>query len=123
MSDDADLKFRLLAELTRHVGRARAIGMGELHEKVFGRAPGTRINGTRKLRKLITALREDGAAICSTVETDGGGYYVAAPGSSEFASYCANLRAIGLRKLALEAKMRRQTLPALLNEIQLTLRA
>ncbi|NDY55810.1 hypothetical protein G3N56_03515 [Desulfovibrio sulfodismutans] len=116
------VKARLLAELTRHIGRPRAIGMAELYEKAVGRPCGNRINGTRRLRKLITELREEGVAICSTAETDGGGYYLASPGGSEFERYCAGLRAAGLRKLALEAKIRRRTLPGILSEIQLELR-
>lgn len=123
MSDSNEtVKARLLAELTRHIGRPRAIGMGELHEKVLGRPAGHKINGTRRLRKLITELREDGVAICSTAETDGGGYYLASPGGSEFERYCAGLRAAGLRKLALEARIRKRTLPGILSEIQLELR-
>lgn len=125
-SSDSDaqreaLKGRLLAVLTRHPGRARAIGMGALHEAVFKEGyRGGKINGTRMLRKLITELREDGVPICSAATPDGGGYYLATAGS-DLDDYCRNLRCQALKKLKLESTLRRRTLPQLVSEIQLNL--
>lgn len=119
-SEKAEIKARLLSVLTRHPGRGRAIGMGELYEAVYGRPYSNRINGTRALRTLVTELRRDGVPICSTADQAGGGYYLASAGS-DLDDYCRRLRSQGLRKLVLEAKLRRLTLPCLLNEIQLRL--
>lgn len=111
----------LLKELTLHVGRSRAIGMGELFERVYGRPYKHKINNTRPLRKLITDLREEGTPICSIADVEGGGYYLASAGS-ELNDYCKTVRARALKMLALESKLRKSTLPRILDEVQLNLR-
>ena len=111
----------LLKEMTMHVGRSRAIGMGDLYERVFGRPYRSKINGTRALRKLVTDLREEGVAICSIADADGGGYYLASAGS-ELNDYCKTVRSRALKMLALESKLRKSTLPRILDEVQLNLR-
>ena len=111
------LKAKLLQVLTRHPSPARAIGMGELYAAVFGEShKGTRINGTRALRRIITELREDGTAIASHND----GYYLATT-RSDVAEYCKRVRAQALRKLVQEARIRNVALPALLSEMQLNL--
>lgn len=119
--DKKELREILLKEMTLHVGRARAIGMGELYERVFGRPYRSKINGTRGLRKLITDLREEGIPILSVPDSDEGGYFLASAGS-ELNDYCNALRSQGLRRLSLEAKLRKTTLPKLLDQVQLNLR-
>lgn len=118
MSNERDaLRARLLQVLTKHPSAARAIGMGELYVEVFGENyRGTRINGTRALRKLIEDLRREGTAIGSS----GDGYYLATT-SSDVAEYCKRLRGQALRKLVQESKIRNVSLPALLNEVQINL--
>lgn len=115
-----ELKNRLLAVLTRHIGKSRAIGMARLYEEVFGEAWSDKINDTRKLRSLITELRKEGVPICSTTLQTGGGYYLASAGS-ELEAYCSKLRTSALKKLALEAKLRNMTLPELLGQLTLSL--
>ena len=115
-----ELKNRLLATLSRHIGRSKAIGMAALYEEVFQKEWQDKINDTRKLRDLITELRREGVPICSVTTTAGGGYYLASAGS-ELEAYCAKLRTQALRKLALEAKLRRMTLPELLGQLTLNL--
>lgn len=115
-----ELKNRLLAVLTRHIGKNRAIGMARLYEEVFGEAWSDKINDTRKLRSLITELRKEGVPICSTPSQTGGGYYLASAGS-ELEAYCSKLRTSALKKLALEAKLRNMTLPELLGQLTLSL--
>jgi hypothetical protein len=112
---------RLLSELTHHVGRHNAIGMGELYELVFQDPWANRINDTRKLRTVITELRKQGVAICSYCSSSSGGYYLASSGSSEMRDYLKRLRLRALKALVLEAKMRRIALPELLGQMQLEL--
>lgn len=116
------LEAAVLKVLTRHPSSARAVGMGELYEAVFKRTWTNRINGTRALRKLITDLRQQGVPIGSTASQTGGGYYLATT-QKELADFCGRLRSQGLSKLKLEADIRKTTLPHLLNEVQLNLRA
>lgn len=111
---------RVLTVLSRHVGRHKAIGMGELYEEVFRKPWANRINDTRDLRTLITELRTNGAAICSTASKDGPGYYQPSAGS-EMEDYLSRLRSRALRALALEAKLRRLTIEDLLGQLELNL--
>ncbi|MCX5888093.1 MAG: hypothetical protein NTY36_01410 [Deltaproteobacteria bacterium] len=51
-------KSRLLLAMTRHIGKARAIGAGELFEQVFLRPyEGNKMTGCRELRKLIEEVK------------------------------------------------------------------
>ena len=112
-----ELEARVLKALARHPSRARAIGMGELFEAVYGEGWRNRINDTRALRKLITDLREEGTPIGST----GDGYYMLTS-ESELRDYCTRLRGQALRKLVQESRIRKTSLPTLLGEIQLNLK-
>lgn len=112
---------RLLGELTNHVGRDNAIGMGELYEIVFDEPWANRINDTRRLRQIITELRRQGRPICSYCSSSGGGYYLARMRSSEMREYLERLRQRALKALVLEAKMRKMSLPELLGQLQLEL--
>ena len=111
---------RLLKVMARHVGRGRAVGMGELYEQVYEKVYDQRINDTRDLRKLITRLRGEGTPICSLSSTGGGGYYLASAGS-ELDDYCKRLRKKALKGLTQEAILRRLTLPELVGQIALNL--
>lgn len=71
----------IMGILSHHVGRCRAIGMGELYTKVFKREWRNRINDTRDLRHEIEALQKDGRRICSVTDAVGGGYYLPATDS------------------------------------------
>lgn len=113
-------KYKLLAVLSKHPGRSRAIGMADLYREVYGEYPKSKITGTRKLRNLLTQLRQEGVPVCSTASQQGGGYYLAGAGS-DLQDYCRRLRNQGLKKLGMEAKLRRKTLPQLLGEIQLNM--
>ena len=113
-------KYRLLQELSGAVGRNRAVGMERLHHAVFGDEAKDKINGTRKLRTLITELRRDGIPICSASNTDGGGYYLASAGS-ELEDYCRRIRSRALKLLKMESNLRNMALPSLLHQIQLNL--
>ncbi len=112
---------RLMIELSKHVGEEHAIGAAELYEAVFGEPVTHKINQTKALRKLITALRRKGSAIGSTSAQTGGGYYICRSGS-ELDEYCRRLRRRGIHSLALEAAARRIALPELLGQMSLNLK-
>ncbi len=113
-------RSRLLMLMPRHIGRSKSIGMGELYERVFGESYDHRINDTKRLRKIVTELRNEGVPICSTSDRFGGGYYLASAGS-ELADFCEKLREQALRKLAMEAKIRKISLPELIGQLRLDL--
>jgi hypothetical protein len=113
----ARIKSAVAVELTRHIGPAHGIGMGELSFAATGKPWRNRINDTRVLRKIVTELRKEGAAICSDVAN---GYYLAQT-AEDLAAHCARLRKSALKKLALEARFRRIALPDLVGQIALDL--
>lgn len=116
-----DKAGRLLGILTRHVGREKAIGMGELYERVYGEPWENRINDTRELRRLITELRYDGALIGESRGRTGGGYYLARS-TSELSDFLDRRKREALKKLKMIAAMRGQGLDELLGQMQLALR-
>ena len=114
-------KSKVLSVLARHVGRHRAIGMDRLFEAVYGEDAGHKINGTRKLRRLVTALRREGVPIASISDSDGGGYYLTGAGS-ELTEYLGRLHRRGIKALDQEAKIRGISLGELLGQVQINLR-
>lgn len=113
-------KGRIVTILSRHVGITRAIGMGELYSRVYGKPWKNRINDTRGMRYLITDLRNEGVPICSLTSHSGGGYYLAST-NGELDSWLGRDHRKALRILAREAKIRRTTLPELLGQMRLNL--
>lgn len=109
-------KSRLLQIMMGHVGKSRNISMARLYERVFSRAWDDKINDTRQLRRLITALRSDGVPICSSASHTGGGYFVASAGS-ELSDYCGQMRSRALGILKRESRLRKMTLPELLGQL------
>ena len=111
---------RVLQVLALHMGRENAIDMGELYTRVFGKACDHKINHSREIRKLITALRRKGVPIGSSSSKNGGGYYLVRAGS-ELDEYCSKLHQAALRKLVMEARLRKMALPELLGQMQMNL--
>jgi hypothetical protein len=72
-------KGRLLYEMTKHIGKARAIGAGELFEIVLQRPhEGNKMTGCRELRKLIEEVKYGPEAVfiahsCCSIKP---GYYL-----------------------------------------------
>lgn len=114
-------KLTVLGILSRHVGREKAIGMGELYEETFGEPWHHRINDTRELRRIITELRDDGTPICSVSSPSSPGYYLAAAGSEE-RNYIDRLKGQAIRKLTRAAKIEKISLPELLGQMSLNLK-
>jgi hypothetical protein len=113
-------KNNLLMILINHAGKTRLIGMGELYERVFGETWKHRINDTRRLRTLITELRNNGIAICSVTDHSGGGYYVASAGS-ELNAYCKKEQQRALKILARVSRMKKIGLDELLGQMRVDL--
>jgi len=115
-------KGRVLMILTRHVGREKAIGMGELYEQVYGERWHNRINDTRELRRVITELRYEGSLIGETRSKSGGGYYLARS-VSELNSFFDKRKREALKKLDLISKMKKIGLPELMGQMIMNLTA
>lgn len=111
---------KILMILSRHVGEEKAIDMGELYQRVFEKSYSNKINNTRRLRTVVTALRRKGIPIGSTVAQNGGGYYLVRAGS-ELDEYCGRLRRAALNKLVMEAKLRKISMPELLGQMQMNM--
>lgn len=116
--NEEQAQLRVLKIMAHHHGRANAIGMGELYVSVYGEPWAHRINDTRKLRKVILALQRDGVPICSHSDARGGGYYLASVGT-DLEDYLHRRHTRALKILALEARLRRLTLPELLGQMSL----
>lgn len=114
--DKQALKAKLLEILSKHVGAANAIGMGELYEMLFGEPWKSRINDTSALRSLIRALRESGVPIGS----NGFGYYILRS-DSEIAEYCRRMEHRALGTLKRISRIKKISLPAYLGQLQLGL--
>lgn len=115
-----EYQLRLLKILGHHPGNNRAIGAGALYEAVYGVRAKDKIRDTRKLRRLITAMRKEGYPICSSSSGEGAGYYLALDGS-ELDDHCKRIHARALRLLTMEARIRKISLPGLFGQISTTL--
>jgi hypothetical protein len=115
--DTAENRNRLKSALFDHVGEVNAISMTALYEIVFERHWNDKINDTRALRHLITALREDGVPICST-SSQHGGYYIAAAGS-EFIDFLRKTERRAICILMRNARMKKVSLPEYLGQLKL----
>lgn len=113
-----EYKGRAARVLMRHVGPGEKISMPDLYEKVFDEKCEHRINGTKRLRKVVTALREEGERICSSTSTANGGYWLAAS-ASELNDYCQRKTRGHLKGLAQVARLKRIGLPELLGQMQM----
>jgi len=98
----------LLNVLARHQGRENGINAADLASVM--NVP------VRGLRLLITALREQGHAVCGTPRT---GYFVPTT-PEELAQSCEFLRRRAMRSLLLLSRMSNVSLPDLLGQLRLT---
>lgn len=112
---------RLLTVMAGHVGRSKAIGMGELFTEVSGKDWENRINDTRWIRTLVSRARRAGTPICSRCCSFAPGYYIAAAGS-EMRDYLERLKKQGLKKLAQVSRHEKTSLAELLGQMILNLK-
>lgn len=115
---DEAYRARLLQKMTDHIGQGNAVGMAELYEAVVGEPWDNRINDTRRIRRIITALRREGVAICSSSSQDGGGYYLASAGS-ELDDYLRRNARRALQILSRNAQIKKVSLSRYLGQLQL----
>lgn len=98
---------QLLNALARHQGRENGIGARELAAELDVPA--------RLLRKAVSALREEGIAVCGQPST---GYYMAVT-PQELQASCAFLEHRALHSLRLLSRMKKVSLPELLGQLRL----
>jgi len=106
--------------LTRHVGEEKAIDMGELYCRVYGKEWRNKINDTRKLREIITELRYEGCLIGEVRRRDRGGYYLARS-VSELNEFFERRTHEALKKLRMISSMKKIGLPEMLGQMTLNL--
>lgn len=95
------------AALSKRRGKARAIRVVDL-----AREAGI---SERDVRHAVSALREDGVAVCAHPSV---GYWIA-NSPQELEQSCQFLRSRAMKSLVLEARMRKVSLPVLLNQLAL----
>lgn len=98
---------QLLNVLAQHQGRAHGISSGALATKTG--------LSQRQLRKHISALRDEGIAICGKPST---GYFVPVT-PEELQESCAFLEHRALHSLRVLSRMKKVALPDLLGQLKL----
>jgi hypothetical protein len=115
----SELEGRVLKVLVqRAAGTDPWVGMAELYEAVFEQPCEHAINDSRELRHLVTRMRRDGVPIISSDHAERGGYRLA-QGPDDLEAFCRRFRQRGLASLAIEAALRRRSLPELLGQLAL----
>lgn len=99
---------QLLNVLADHQGREHGIRARDLASKCD--------MPTRHLRRLVSALRDEGIAICGKPKT---GYFMAVT-PDELQDSCAYLEHRALHSLRLLSRMKKVSLPDLLGQLKLT---
>jgi len=122
LEERRELKSRLKSVLMKHIGPSRKIGMGELFTEVFQESYENRINDTRMIRILVEELQREGIQICSSRANSGGGYWLAAT-VTELNGYCDVLKTEAIKKLGKVAGLKRMSLPELMGQMALNLKA
>jgi len=105
---------QVLAALTRHIGRDKGVRVQELVYEITGvtlRSEGAE----RKVRAVVSELREEGFAICAY---PGDGYYMAGS-ADELEACCAFLRSRAMHSLVLESRLRKIALAELIGQLRL----
>ena len=98
---------QVLSVLAQHIGKGHGIGVRQLAQQLGIEE--------RQTRKFISALREEGHAVCGTPAD---GYYIAAT-ADELQHTCAFLRRRALHSLTLESRLRKIPLADLLGQLHL----
>lgn len=101
------LAARLTQQMARHLGQGNGIPAKRLAAELQ--------IGERQLRRVISAVREQGLALCGHPST---GYYIART-PEELRQASAWLEHRAMHSLRLLAQMRRVSLPALLGQLTL----
>lgn len=102
---------QLLTLLSHHIGKGNGVGVKQLALQLGIDGP----SADRRVRHLVTALREDGHAVCGTPAD---GYYIAAT-PEELQHTCEFLRGRAMHSLTLESRLRKIPLADLLGQLHL----
>ena len=110
----------LLDVLSRHVGAVHGCSIEQLTYEVT-RACGSSSYPTsegehRRVRQLVSELREEGVAVCASPRT---GYFIAAT-AGELEACCSFLRSRAMHSLTLESRLRKIALGELLGQLRIT---
>jgi len=111
---------RVLDVLSRHVGALSGCSIEQLTYEVT-RACGmshypTSEGEQRKVRKIVSELREAGIAVCAHPKT---GYFIAET-AGELEACCNFLRSRAMHSLTLESRLRKIALGELLGQLRIT---
>lgn len=104
----------VIAVLSRHIGQANGRKVEQLVTEITGELLPSEA-AERRVRRLVSELREEGFAICAHPRT---GYFIAAT-PDELEDCCRFLRSRALHSLTLESKLRNIPLPELLGQLRL----
>lgn len=107
-------KDDVLTALSRHVGEQNGVHVDALVREITGELLPDPI-AERRVRALVSELREEGVAICAH---PGVGYFVAET-PAELEASCAFLRSRAMHSLVLESRLRNIPLPELLGQLKL----
>lgn len=97
----------LLALLSRHIGARNGMTAAQISSALDIHP--------RRVRSLVSDLREEGTAVCGTPTT---GYYIAAT-PEELEQTCMFLRNRAMHSLMLESKLRKIALEDLVGQMRL----
>jgi hypothetical protein len=115
-------RLKIYMVMMQHVGPDKKIGMGELYQEVFGAKWAHRINDTKKIRSLVTEMRQQGQPIMSDTSSSAGGYWIAAS-ASEVNDWADRTKSRALKILSRISKVKKISLPEFLGQLQLELEA
>jgi len=111
---------RLLDVLSRHVGAVHGCSIEQLTYEVtcaYGSSSYPPSEGKeRKMRQLVSDLREEGIAVCAHPKT---GYFIAET-AAELEACCNFLRSRAMHSLTLESRLRKIALGELLGQLRIT---
>lgn len=104
----------VIETLSRHIGRERGVRVDRLVAEITGELLPDPA-GERRVRSIISELREEGMPICARPET---GYYLAET-AEDVEECCRFLRSRAMHSLVLESRLRKIPLPELLGQLRL----
>jgi len=103
----------VLAELSRHIGKARGISCADLVRDITWQAP--EVSSMRRVRKIIEELRREGQHICGHPSR---GYFMAA-NEEELNETCKFLADRALTSLTQAARMKKLAIPDIHGQLRL----
>lgn len=118
MEEISPLAFRTYLILMKHQGRENAIDMGDLYRLVFNKNFQNKISDTRKLRTVITELRQCGFPVCSSMAKENRGYYLAVT-AKDIEDFVKTMERRALKTLMLISRVKKISLPVYLGQLSL----